>query len=378
MPTFDFIASRDFRNSLERDYAEMSAVEAQGAWKSVQVLAGSIIEALLVDYLVASNDPPRAGKDLLRLDLAEAIAICQGEGILSTRSAELSSVVRSYRNLIHPARLIRLGEAQPSRQSATIAIALVDVIVDEVAKRRQEKFGFTAEQVFSKIERDSNCLPLLKHLLTEVSDSSRERLLLELIPDRYIELKVADDDDPFSEESAKLARFQKAFRLILELSAEPAKQQAAAEFVRVLREADGDYVTRFQQAFFIPEDIQHVAQPQRAIVKEYFLSLATSDHTPRSGEHLAGLAPYLAKQDIVAWADPYVRTAFLSTSSETAKANVQKAFLRGFRLLPSSLEKPLKKRLRDWEQHFLTRNDEEELSAVRHLQQLVENAAMPS
>ena len=46
MPMFDFITEKDLRVSLEGDYAEMQKCVEASAWKSGQVLAGSIVEAL--------------------------------------------------------------------------------------------------------------------------------------------------------------------------------------------------------------------------------------------------------------------------------------------------------------------------------------------
>jgi hypothetical protein len=50
---FDFVSGDDFRTPLESDYAELEACLTAGAWKSAHVLAGSIVEAVLIDYLVA-------------------------------------------------------------------------------------------------------------------------------------------------------------------------------------------------------------------------------------------------------------------------------------------------------------------------------------
>ena len=120
MTNFDFITSKEFRESLESDYNEMrSCVEAQ-AWKSVQVLAGSIVESLLIDYLSSTPNANRSKKDPLKLDLSEAITICREEKVLSERASDLCSVVRSYRNLIHPGRMVRLEEPAPNMGSATV------------------------------------------------------------------------------------------------------------------------------------------------------------------------------------------------------------------------------------------------------------------
>lgn len=128
MPTFDYINSNEFRESLENDYAELQKCLAAGAWKSVQVIAGSIVESILIDYLVSTKEEGRTKKDPLKLDLAEIVSICRTEKVLSDRTADLCSVIRSYRNLIHPGRVVRLRENKPDKGSATVSIAVVEMI----------------------------------------------------------------------------------------------------------------------------------------------------------------------------------------------------------------------------------------------------------
>src|SRR5438477_9425008 len=124
MSSFDFITAPEFRQSLESDYSEMLECVKAHAWKSAQVMAGSIVEALLIDYLIAKGTGQGTAKDPLKMDLAEAIPVCKADKALSDRSADLSSVVRSYRNLIHPGRMVRLLEEPPNESSANIAVAL--------------------------------------------------------------------------------------------------------------------------------------------------------------------------------------------------------------------------------------------------------------
>ena len=112
MPMFDFIVDRDMRTSLDSDWRELEAAFQNSAWKAVHVLAGSIVEAMLVDHLLSIGFQK---KDPLKMSLDEAIGACKAEGILTDKSAELSTVIRRFRNLIHPGRAIRLAEA-PARQ----------------------------------------------------------------------------------------------------------------------------------------------------------------------------------------------------------------------------------------------------------------------
>jgi len=86
--TFDFISGDDFRMSLESDYRELSSAMETKSWKSAHVLAGSIIEAILVDYLAATDYQAKKKKDPLKMELHELITACHQEGILLTSTKE--------------------------------------------------------------------------------------------------------------------------------------------------------------------------------------------------------------------------------------------------------------------------------------------------
>src|SRR5688572_26920710 len=167
------------------------------------------------------------------MDLAEAIATCHSEGVLSQRTSELCSIIRSYRNLIHPGRSIRLKEEPPSESSARIALALIDLIVTDVERFRQKTFGFTANQILLKIERDPNCLPILRHLLDDVQQSEQDKLLLQVLPKRYLELAAQTSE---GSSSAALLTLAKAYLTAKEVASENALREAALDYVRVLKE----------------------------------------------------------------------------------------------------------------------------------------------
>jgi len=218
---FDFITSEEFRSSLEQDYQEMEKCFGVEAWKSVQILAGSIVEALLVDYL-AARPPKESTKDPLKMNLDEAIKACQAEKVLSDRTSGLCGVIRSYRNLIHPGRQIRYDEPPPSKQSASIAMALVDMIVEDIVKVRKGAFGFTAEQLLDKIEHNKNSIVLLPHLLKETHETEMERLLLTVLPQHC--LLLMGGHDVFADEYEGAKRIERAFRFLFESASEQLKQ----------------------------------------------------------------------------------------------------------------------------------------------------------
>src|SRR5262249_12797265 len=184
--SFDFMTDAVFRASLESDYRELSNCMAQSAWKGVHVLAGSIVEAILTDYLIGTDYQKKTGKDPLKMELGPLIAACKDENIISARAADLSAVVKSYRNLIHPGRIVRLSENVDSK-TASIAKALVEVIAGEVAATKKENYGFTAEQIAGKLERDKSAFAVLSHFLKEMKEGERERLLRDVLPSRYFD-----------------------------------------------------------------------------------------------------------------------------------------------------------------------------------------------
>src|SRR5437879_1262010 len=190
MIEFDFITDDRFRGSLTTDYAEFRASVAGEAWKAALVLVGSIVEALLVDHLVSTNYQKQGGTDPLKMHLGELIAACEKEKVLSAKTASLSTVIQKYRNLIHPGRAVRLGETA-SKSAAIVAGELLQMIVDEVSANRRAQYGYTAEQIVKKLERDESAMSIHKHLLKEVPEFEHERLLLTAIPKRYFELDTS-------------------------------------------------------------------------------------------------------------------------------------------------------------------------------------------
>jgi len=99
MATFDFVASGEFRASLERDAEELLACMKAGAWKSVHVLAGSLNPC---DDLYHLTSTGKVGEnELLKLSLSELLDLCKEQQVLSTRDAGPRSVHSTIPS-IHP------------------------------------------------------------------------------------------------------------------------------------------------------------------------------------------------------------------------------------------------------------------------------------
>ncbi|MBK8702805.1 MAG: hypothetical protein IPN33_03765 [Saprospiraceae bacterium] len=107
MEYFDFIADQKFRNILARDFKELEQCIENKTSKSVLILSGSIIRATLLEFFI-HNPPSGKTKDqILKMGLSDLINEAESFGLISSRSKELSTVVRNYRNLIHAGLEIR-------------------------------------------------------------------------------------------------------------------------------------------------------------------------------------------------------------------------------------------------------------------------------
>jgi len=310
MVAFDFVTNENFRASLESDYGELQRCKEAKAWKAVHVLAGSIIEAVLVDYLVATSYHE---SDPLRMDLAHLISVCAAEDILSEKAANLAEAVKSYRNLIHPGRVVRLRETV-DENGATIAQALVEIVVDEVSARRRESYGYTAEQVVSKLRRDPSASAILAHLLKEVQPTELKRLLLRVIPQEYF--LVAEEGPPFEPpDFGALSSLRQCFRLALELVNDEVKKEATSKYVSVLKEEPGPYVRRYEEAFFRASDLRWVSTDAVALVKQHLLARLKSSASLEFLEVIEGLGEFLDENDASEFANSIPR--LLTRSGDT-------------------------------------------------------------
>ncbi len=298
MATFDFISGEDFRFSLEKDYQELNSAMQVGAWKAVHVLAGSIIEAILVDYLVASGYQK---KNPLNMSLSEAITACKEEKILSEKTEQISHAIRSYRNLIHPGRLIRLGEIA-NENGARIAQALVEVVVGEVAETRREKYGYTAEQIVRKIESDPSTTAILEYLLKSTNEFEKERLLLNVIPQEYFHLAALDE-----EATAKaLSSLTLCFRIVFENASEETKRKVAKNFVKVLKEESQTVVQAHQKWFFKGKDLAYLSPEEAQLVKHYLFSVLKKDVTSTLLKAMEGIGENLIIEDVSNLMNPII------------------------------------------------------------------------
>jgi hypothetical protein len=205
------------------------------------------------------------------MSLEEAIAACEKEKFLSRRAGELSTVVRGYRNLIHAGRVVRMRETV-DEDGARVALALVKMIINEVASRKTKNFGYTAEQIVTKVQQDLSVRSILPYLLKETQESEVERLLTTVLPRRYYEEASDPDTNP-----KILLNMRLCFREGWDQSSESLKKVVAKRFVKIVKEEGGDFVGLYEAAFFSGGDLLYLSDEERMVAKRHVLSRLTED-----------------------------------------------------------------------------------------------------
>lgn len=297
MPSFDFVTDDELRASLDEDAAEMAACLGAKAYKAAHVLAGSIVEAILVDHLTTSGYALPKGKDLRELGLGELIAAARSEKVISERAADLASAVKSYRNLIHPGRLTRLQE-RVDENTAAIAGHVVGVIVDEVAALRQKKYGYTAQQLGTKVEDDSSSLSIFPDLVANSAAREVEKLLIQTIPGHFLEISSTTEFDDEDEVASTLSRLRRAHRMAFDAAPEEVKRRVCKEYVRILREAP-DYEVRIHETnFFRAADLAYMDGPDAALAKKHLLSQVGASLREEYREPIQGIGAHASAMEL--------------------------------------------------------------------------------
>lgn len=143
--SFRWLTAVGLSDIIARDYAELSNVLLpDSAWKSTVIMAGSILEAILLDLLTqdptrfaaarTSSKAPRDGSGTVKHEdswtLYNLIEIAVDIGVLpSDRAKTFDQVLRDYRNFVHPRKEIRAKHAC-SEGEALMAKGALDAVCD--------------------------------------------------------------------------------------------------------------------------------------------------------------------------------------------------------------------------------------------------------
>lgn len=110
---FSFINDPNITKIVDRDYNEIQRAYISKCWKSVIILCGGTIEAILMDLLALHQEEIKQAEsapnkpDISRWDLSQLIDVAVELKLVKEGVGKLSHPLREYRNLVHPGNEIR-------------------------------------------------------------------------------------------------------------------------------------------------------------------------------------------------------------------------------------------------------------------------------
>lgn len=343
---FDFIGDEDFRKSLESDYREIESCMEIKAWKAVHVLAGSIIEALLLDYLVAIEYDKRKLSDLRLVDIIE---ICKKEHILNNRTADLSNVIRDYRNLIHPEKVRRLNE-KVDENGAKVAEALVKIIIEDVAELRSKKIGLTAEQLITKIENDYSVSAILEHLIKNINKYEQKRLLTNVIPERYLRL-LKENTQINNEYPIDIIKenLEICYHLTFNLVNDAVKKEVVREFMKVIKNEGSTKIAIYEERLFRGDYLAFFSNEDQQLFKRHFLERFSNNINDNLIKSSKGFGKFLTKSDANHFVNGFVRGITISDINTNLATE---AFTNEFKKMPKAAQDASLEKLNEWIQNL--------------------------
>jgi hypothetical protein len=150
---FTFVTDSVLKRVIQRDYEELKKVYDIGAFKSVMVLSGGILEALLIEALsveegkakfdhyqkyLESKDKNAKPPDIEKWQFYQLIEIAAQRKIISEDVKKISFVIKDYRNLIHLKAEIR-DKLSVDKNVASSVVHLLLKAIDDVSKWFKER-----------------------------------------------------------------------------------------------------------------------------------------------------------------------------------------------------------------------------------------------
>lgn len=188
---FSFVSDTKYRKLLENDYSEICKGIDHDCYKSSTTLSGSLIEALLTDFLLDKGVlrvPEGNGKlaDVESAGLSNIITYCRNNNLVSTRGYYLLEAIRDFRNYIHPAKAIR-SKIEITKEDAILYKSTLDIIISELSKKRQIELGSTAEQLLEFMLHDVHGVELFANMVKKANnEGERLKYLLEIAPAKIL------------------------------------------------------------------------------------------------------------------------------------------------------------------------------------------------
>lgn len=145
----EFVPDKKYREELRADLASVESLIRSQEWKAGMVLAGSLIEALVCDYLLRSDPSAIQGavsslvsekrirnqsSDVTQWHLPAYALVAERLGAIRAPTCQQVIQGADFRNLVHPGKSIREG-TRCTRGTATATVAALFLVIEDLGSK---------------------------------------------------------------------------------------------------------------------------------------------------------------------------------------------------------------------------------------------------
>ena len=222
-----------------------------------------------------------------------------------------------------------------------------------------------------KLERDQSAMGILAHLLVDVNEHEKERLLRKVIPDRFFELEETSfEGEPiYSDHEEKQANLSRCFRATFEMISYEGRREISRKFVEILRREDEHKVLTYETAFFQAGDLQYLSYADASLAKQHFLSRLTKSPSDLLLKASKGIAQHLVRDEVSPIVDALVRVVAYGKPRDCVE-DARGMIVSLWTELPggtTGLDAIVLSRLDDWIRHFKQDGQEDKAQIVAEI-----------
>lgn len=332
---FQFVSNYSLRQGLLSDIEELDASITSKSWKAAVVLAGSIIEALLVDFVESRKLP--GSRDAKEMGLGDLVVVAKKAGFLESPTCFHVDGLREYRNLVHPGRSLRL-QSWVTEERARLSQSLVAIVSKEI-EAYSKKNPLPSERLLQSLEDDPDKVSILGHLLAGMRPEDIETFLISEVPLRYFDVATSSATimNCTTEQSKDL--LVRAYDLAFASASPESQKRAIVDIVNTFK-SGSDVDVQYYAFPFLKSSNLNLASPSDAcVVRDYLMSfIRPSGISARNLRVWQGLEVFLTSKEEVERFVGAMVSAMLQAKSEKDQVAIR-VYLHG--ALPN-LAPPLK------------------------------------
>jgi len=163
-----------------------------------------------------------------------------------------------------------------------------------VAKRKQETYGYTAEQLLDRLKGAPSAPSLVAHLVKDTPSPEIERLLIDLLPVAYF----TASEDPNAEPGYH-GHLLVCYRSVFDLASDDIKTKVCKRLYELYRMEPETTVVLYEDNFFKTSDLRYLAPNEQDFIKTHLVGrINVGLLTEEMISSLEGIGSFLSTDEV--------------------------------------------------------------------------------